>query len=157
MIVLTEPNKELRVRSVDVSADDFGSVRLKTLADELVRTMDKENGCGIAAPQVGVHERIIIVDPGDGPVAYLNPKIVSRSFRTTMSEEGCLSVPGVYGVVKRNKSVKVTAHDLDGNVVEVEANGLHAIIFQHEIDHLDGILFIDRVEKFTRPPKHPVL
>lgn len=157
MTVLTEPSKELRVRSVEVSAADFGSDRLKMLAKELVKTMDAENGCGIAAPQVGIHERLIIVDPGDGAVAYVNPKIISRSFRSVMSEEGCLSVPGVYGVVKRHKSVKVNAMDIDGKPVELEADGLHAIIFQHEIDHLDGILFIDRVEKFTRPPKHPVL
>ncbi|NBS41387.1 peptide deformylase [bacterium] len=157
MTVLTDPQPTLRHRSVEVAASDFGSERIKKLADDLIETMNVENGCGIAAPQVGVNERVIIVDPGDDATAYVNPVIVDRSFKTTMSEEGCLSVPGVWGMVKRNRNVTVRAFDLDGNPVEKTVDGLHAIIFQHEIDHLDGILFIDRVEKFTRPPKPPAL
>lgn len=157
MTVLTDPTPTLRHRSNDVASSDFGSERLKKLAADLRETMDAENGCGIAAPQVGVNERVIIVDPGDGATAYVNPVIVDRSFKTVMSEEGCLSVPGVWGMVKRNRSVTVKAFDLEGNPTEKTVDGLHAIIFQHEIDHLDGILFIDRVEKFTHPPKPPAL
>lgn len=153
----TEPNNELRVRSLDVPAADVGSDRVKKLIAELTETMNAENGCGIAAPQVGIHERVIIVDSGKGPKAYLNPEIVSRSFRTFLFEEGCLSVPGVWGMVKRHRGVKVKALGADGEEVTVDATGLEAVIFQHEIDHLDGVLFIDRVEKFTRPPNHPVL
>ncbi len=153
----TEPNNELRVRSSDVLAKDVGSARLKKLVAELVETMKVENGCGIAAPQVGIHERVIIVDSGKGPKAFVNPEIVARSFRTFLFEEGCLSVPGVWGMVKRHRGVKVKALDEIGKEVTVEADGLEAVIFQHEIDHLDGVLFIDRVEKFTRPPNHPAL
>jgi peptide deformylase len=156
MTVLTEPNPSLRTRSQEVAAADFGSERIKSLIDELIETMKKQNGCGIAAPQVGVLERVIIVDRGDGAKAYLNPEIVSRSFRTVMSEEGCLSVPGVWGMVKRQRTVKVKAVDAGGLAVEIEADGLEAIIFQHEIDHLDGILFIDRAEKFTKPHSKPL-
>lgn len=152
-----EPNNELRVPSIPVPNEDLGSARIRTLVADLERTMEEERGCGIAAPQVGVHERVILVDAGSGPRAYVNPRIVSRSFRTVLFEEGCLSVPGVWGVVKRSRSVKVEAFGADGQPVTVDAEGLEAIIFQHEIDHLDGVLFIDRVEKFTRPPKHPVL
>lgn len=157
MKVLTEPNPELRVRSADVVLADIGSDRIKKLVSELTETMNKENGCGIAAPQVGVHERVIIVDVGHGPKAYINPEITSRSFRKFLFEEGCLSVPGVWGMVKRHRSVKIKAFDVDGQSITREASELEAVVFQHEIDHLDGVLFIDRVEKFTRPPKHPVL
>jgi len=153
----TEPNNELRVRSSDVLAKDVGSARLKKLVAELVETMKVENGCGIAAPQVGIHERVIIVDDGSGPKAYVNPEIVSKSFATFLFEEGCLSVPGVWGMVKRHKSVKVTAIGEDGKPVKISGKGLLAVIFQHEIDHLDGTLFIDRVEKITRMPNNSIL
>ncbi len=157
MTVLTQSSPELRQRSREVDASDLGSERIRTLAKNLLETMEVENGCGIAAPQVGVNERVIIVDPGNGAEAYVNPVITARSFRTTMSEEGCLSVPGVWGMVKRSRQVTVRAFNLDGAPVELVANDLHAIIFQHEIDHLDGVLFIDRVEKFTRPPTSSTL
>ncbi len=157
MIVLTEPNPELRVRSTNVSVADLGSDRIKKLISDLQKTMVVENGCGIAAPQVGAHERVIIIDVGHGPKAYVNPEIIKRSFRTFLFEEGCLSVPGVWGMVKRHRSVKVQAFDENGKEIQCEASGLESVVFQHEIDHLDGVLFIDRVEKFTRPPNHLVL
>jgi peptide deformylase len=159
LIIRTEdqPNNGLRDRSIEVPPNDLGSERVLRLVHDLAETMRKENGCGIAAPQVGIHERIIIVDSDNGPRAYVNPEIVSRSFRTRVSEEGCLSVPGVWGMVKRNRSVRVDAFDEEGQKVSVEADGLQSVIFQHEIDHLDGILFTDRVEKFSKPPKHTAL
>jgi len=159
MVVLTNPNTELRVRSVEVSPADFGSDRLKKMIVELKKTMRLENGCGIAAPQVGIHERVIIVDDGSGmgPTAFINPEIVSKSFRSFLFEEGCLSVPGVWGMVKRHRSVKMKAIGEDGRSVEISGNGLLSVIFQQEIDHLDGVLFIDRVEKITRTPNHSVL
>lgn len=157
MRVVTEPGNELRVRSSEVPASDLGSERIRTLASELILKMEEENGCGIAAPQVGIHERVIIVDPGTGPTAYVNPEIVERSFRTFSFEEGCLSVPGVWGMVKRHRAVTLKAFDVDGKEVTVKTEGFEAVIFQHEIDHLDGVLFIDRVEKFTKPPKQPLL
>jgi len=155
--VETEPNNELRVRSNEVPPSELGSARIKKLISDLTETMRAENGCGIAAPQVGIHERVIIVDPGNGPRAYVNPKIVSRSLRTFSFEEGCLSVPGVWGMVKRHRSVKVRAHDENGIEVSLQATDLEAVILQHEIDHLDGVLFIDRVEKITRLPNHQIL
>ena len=159
MVVLTNPNTELRVRSVDVSPSDVSSDRLKKMVVELKKTMRVEKGCGIAAPQVGIHERVIIVDDATaaGPKAFMNPEIVSKSFRTFLFEEGCLSVPGIWGMVKRHRSVKVRAIGEDGTPVQISAKGLLSVIFQHEIDHLDGVLFIDRVEKITRTPNHSVL
>lgn len=152
-----EPNNELRVRSAEVPKADVGSDRIRRMVEELTATMREENGVGIAAPQVGIHERVIIVDHGDGATAYVNPEIVSRSFRTFLSEEGCLSVPGVWGMVKRHRSVTIKALSMDGKTVTVDAHGLEAVIFQHEIDHLDGVLFIDRAERFTKPPTHSAL
>lgn len=148
--VLHEPNKELRVVSAPVSDAQILDVRTQTFIDELIVTMIEENGVGIAAPQVGVHERIIIVETPTGIIPYVNPEITSRSVRMVASIEGCLSVPGVSGVVKRHSSVKVKAKTRNGEDVEVKANGLLAIIFQHEIDHLDGVLFIDRATKLTK-------
>ena len=150
--MVTQPDPRLRIRSSPVEVSDIGSQRMQQLFEELTETMNIEHGVGIAAPQVGIHERVIIVDTGKNVQAFINPEIIDRSHRTVNSEEGCLSVPGVWGIVKRNKTVKVRALDKDGKTVELDADGLTAIIFQHEIDHLDGVLFIDRVEKFTSPP-----
>lgn len=148
--VLHEPNPELRKVSAPLTDAEIRDEKTQTLIDALIVTMIDENGVGIAAPQVGVHQRLIIAETPSGNVAYINPEIISRSVRTVASMEGCLSVPGVSGVVKRHSSVKVKAKNRHGEEVEVKANGLLAIIFQHEIDHLDGILFIDRATQLTK-------
>lgn len=150
LTVLHEPNPILRKVSVALTDAEIRDTKTQGLIDELMVTMIDENGVGIAAPQVGICRRIIIVEAPSGVVAYINPEITSRSIRTVASVEGCLSVPGVSGVVKRHSSVKVKAKNRDGEEVEVKANGLLAIIFQHEIDHLDGILFIDRATKLNK-------
>ncbi len=151
--VLTSPNTELRTISTEMVAADFSDSKTIQLAKDLIETMKLENGIGIAAPQIGIHKRIIIVNVGeDDPRAFLNPKILSKSFLKSESEEGCLSVPGVFGIVKRHRSVTVTAQDLKGETMTFRADGLMAIVFQHEIDHLDGILFIDKVIRYTARP-----
>jgi len=151
--VLKNPNHGLREKSEPLTKQEVVSDETKKLITDLIETMKVEDGVGIAAPQVGVHKRVIIVDNGEGVKAFINPKIISRSIRKTDSEEGCLSVPGIFGIVKRNKKVKVKAIDENGEPVRVSASGLTATVFQHEIDHLDGILFIDKVERYTTPPK----
>lgn len=148
--VLHEPNDELRKKSEVVSADRVTTPEMKLLIDELKETMGKENGVGIAAPQIGVHDRVIIAENDGVPTAYINPEITERSFRMVDSEEGCLSVPGCWGIVKRHRSVTVKATIETGENVVLKAQGLLSIIFQHEIDHLDGILFIDRAEKIKK-------
>lgn len=148
--VLHEPNQELRIVSSPVSDERILSPDMQKLVKDLLETMEKENGVGIAAPQIGVHERIIIVETEDGPRAFFNPEILERSFKMVDSEEGCLSVPGTWGYVKRHRSVTVKVKDETGAIKQFKADGLQAIVFQHEIDHLDGILFIDRVERFTK-------
>ncbi len=148
--VLHEPNDELRKKSEEVSIDRVTTPEMKLLIDELKETMKKENGVGIAAPQIGVHDRVIIAETDGIPTAYINPEITTRSFRMVESEEGCLSVPGCWGIVKRHRSVTVKTTIETGENVVLKAQGLLSIIFQHEIDHLDGILFIDRAEKIKK-------
>lgn len=153
-IVLTSPNAELRVVSKPIAMNEMISKDMHKLVLDLVETMDVENGIGIAAPQIGIHKRLIIVDIGDKqPQAFFNPIIKSKSFSKIESEEGCLSVPGVFGIVKRHKAVTVTAQNQNGDTQTFRAEGLMAIVFQHEIDHLDGILFIDKVLRYTTHPK----
>jgi peptide deformylase len=152
--VLTNPNQELRKRSELVLEKEFGSTELQELINDLIDTMRVENGVGIAAPQIGVLKRVIIVDIGQGPQVYVNPVITHRSFKKIESEEGCLSVPGVYGIVKRHKKVTMKARALDGRAVVVKAEDFPAIVYQHETDHLNGILFIDKVSRYTQPPKN---
>lgn len=149
--ILKNPNKQLREVSRPITDAELASPEIQTLIDELIVSMNAERpGVGIAAPQVGKNVRIIIAETADEPTAYVNPKIISVSDRLVDSEEGCLSVPGVYGIVKRHKTVKVKAKDRFGNTVRFKTGGLLSIIFQHEIDHLDGILFIDKAEKIIQ-------
>jgi peptide deformylase len=114
--------------------------------------MKVADGVGIAATQVGVPHRIIVVLEGKTPRVYVNPVIASHSVRTAVDTEGCLSVPGVIGLVRRAKSVTVRALNADGKPVTKKARDLIARIFQHEVDHLDGILYIDRAIKISELP-----
>jgi peptide deformylase len=115
------------------------------LARQMVRVMVDNDGIGLAGPQVGAQKRIIVVVTEKGPEVFINPKVVARGKGTELMEEGCLSVPGLFLKIKRSKSVEVEALTLDGEKIRIKAEGLLARIFQHEIDHLDGILFTDRV------------
>ena len=142
--VLKNPNTLLRQVSSPVADTDLASEDMQNLIDEMMKTMKVENGVGLAAPQIGKHLRLIIAETDEGPRAFINPKIISTSNKIIDSEEGCLSIPGVFGLVKRHKTVKVKAKDRYGNPVRMKVGGLLAVIFQHEIDHLDGILFIDK-------------
>lgn len=118
---------------------------LRALIDDMFATMHKAHGIGLAAPQVGRRERIAVVDVNDGtgPLVLVNPEIVSVSADTEKSEEGCLSIPDVFGDVVRPARVTVRALDRDGKTFEIEAGGLLARCMQHEIDHLHGKLFLD--------------
>jgi peptide deformylase len=118
--------------------------RTLQLLNDMVETMYKENGVGLAAPQVGILKRVIVVDIGNGLIKLINPEIVAKEGEK-QDIEGCLSIPGIVGKVKRPYKVKVKALNEIGEEVEIEAKGLLARAFCHEIDHLDGILFIDKV------------
>jgi peptide deformylase len=126
------------------------TAEIKRIIADMTETMWHQVGIGLAAPQVGLSYRILVMDDGKGGAQTLiNPEIESRS-GTIREEEGCLSLPGVFGVVERSKTITVRAMDADGKPVSMEATGLKARIVQHELDHLDGVLFIDRLPPVTR-------
>lgn len=128
--------------------------RHKVLAENMVRIMRDAHGVGLAAPQLGLLERVIVVSPDRRPVIMFNPRITAQE-GTQVGEEGCLSIPGLYGDVERAKVVEVTALDKKGRETVYELEGLAARVVQHEIDHLDGVLFIDKVDPATLHWRNP--
>ncbi len=122
---------------------------IRKLLNNLADTLREANGVGLAAPQIGVSKRVVVVDVGEGLIELVNPEISERQGEDTDSE-GCLSIPGVYGEVSRAARVVVKALDRNGEVIKVEGTGLLARALQHEIDHLDGILFVDKATKLER-------
>ena len=121
------------------------SLRTKILINDMLDTMYEAMGVGLAAPQVGILKRIVVIDIGEGPIVLINPEIIEKAGEQT-GEEGCLSVPGKSGLVTRPNYVKVRAYDEDMEEVEYEGEGLLARAFCHEIDHLSGKLYVDLVE-----------
>jgi peptide deformylase len=149
IVLIGDPVLRQKARRVRV----FGE-RLRRLAEDMVETMREAPGVGLAAPQIGVSERLIVVeipqdegDPQSGKLYIVaNPEIVKAGHEEEEGTEGCLSIPGYVGDVKRAIRVTIKGQDVDGRAMRIKAHGYLARVFQHEIDHLDGILFIDRVE-----------
>ena len=143
----------LRKRADEVKLPD---AELDALIDDMFETMYEAKGIGLAAPQIGISRRLIVVDVGDesgaerGPFALYNPRVVEAGKEMDKHEEGCLSIPGVSGVVERPWTVVVEGEDRQGNPVRIEADAMLARCLQHEIDHLDGVLFIDRLSPLKR-------
>jgi peptide deformylase len=134
-------------------AESVGALtpEIEVLLDDMAETMYESVGVGLAAPQVGISLRLLVLDEGRGvPRAYIDPVIVEQGGGTVTEEEGCLSLPGIFADVERAQRVVVEARDRTGAPVRQQASGFLARVFQHEIDHLDGILFIDRLDKVTR-------
>ena len=147
--ILHYPDPRLRRRAESVSVVDDD---MRRLIDDMLETMYDAPGIGLSAPQVNVAKRVITVDVSkdrSAPLALVNPEIrwVDGEMET---EEGCLSVPGVYELVKRPERVRVSALDRDGHSREIDAEGLLAVCIQHEIDHLDGRLFVDYLSRLKR-------
>ncbi|MGM9646170.1 MAG: peptide deformylase [Eubacteriales bacterium] len=141
-IVKKNSNEDfLRKKSRDVSEI---TPRILTLIDDMVETMRAANGCGLAAVQVGVLRRIVVVETEEGLFELINPVIVSASGEQE-GVEGCLSIPNEWGLTKRPETVTVRALDRNGKTIEVTGSGLLAKAFCHEIDHLDGVLYTDKV------------
>jgi len=138
----------LRQRAADVEDIDG---TLKQLADDMVQTMYEAPGVGLAAPQVGVQKRMFVYDTGDGagPVTVVNPVLAEARGEWTF-DEGCLSVPGLSWPIVRPKEVHLTGFDLDGNEISVAADEFLARVFQHEVDHLDGVLLVERLDDDQR-------
>ncbi len=129
---------------------------VRTLVKEMFETMYLAEGIGLAAPQVGVSTRVLVVDLGEadedggGAVALVNPRVLESSRKKDKASEGCLSIPGIEEIVERPETVTVEGTDPDGEFLTMEVSGLLSRALQHEIDHLDGILFIDRVSPLKR-------
>ncbi len=150
-IVTTKENEEfLRKKSREVTEI---TPRILTLLNDMVETMRNANGCGLAAVQVGVLRRVVVIETEeDGLFEFINPKIIAMS-GVQKGEEGCLSVPGEWGITKRPEHVTVRAFNRQGEAFEVTGHGLLAKAMCHELDHLDGIIYTDKVIKETEDDK----
>ena len=149
LTILEYPDPRLRTRAVPVDAVD---APLRELIDDMLETMYAANGIGLAATQINVHKRVLVADVSEGrnlPQVFINPEILSRD-GTETSQEGCLSVPGYYDEVERAARIRVRAQGPDGKTFERDIEGLLAICVQHEIDHLDGRLFVDYLSEMKR-------
>jgi peptide deformylase len=125
------------------------------IVDDMIRIMKQANGVGLAAPQVGLLHRIFVMAPeGMRPVAMINP-VILKAEGEQIGQEGCLSIPGLYGDVKRAEYIEIEAYDRKGRCFTYELEGLPARVAQHELDHLDGVLFIDKVDPATLHWSHP--
>ncbi len=147
--ILHFPDERLRTRAVPVEVVDD---EIRRLVDDMFETMYEAPGIGLAASQVNVHKRVVVIDISEEknqPLVFINPEILSREGEEEM-EEGCLSVPGIYDKVRRAERVRVRALDREGKPFEIEADGLLAVCIQHEIDHLDGKLFVDYLSNLKR-------
>ncbi len=143
----TAGNEFLRQQAADIPYDET----TRHLFERMLATVKKERGVGIAAPQVGISRKMVLVQRFDKPdkpfFPCLNPTDISLSKQKKLGWEGCLSVPAGFGQVKRSTEISLVCHTLDGKPVKETVSGFTAVIFQHELDHLNGILFIDRMDK----------
>ncbi|RNB79297.1 peptide deformylase [Brevibacillus panacihumi] len=142
--IVKHPDPILREKAIVVTKFN---ANLHKLLDDMADTMYDANGVGLAAPQVGISKRVIVMDCGDGLIELVNPEIVEYEGEQIDYPEGCLSIPGLRGEVRRHQWIKVRGQDRLGNHVELEAEDLLSRCAQHEIDHLNGVLFIDVADK----------
>ena len=150
LTILRYPDPRLHTVAKPVAVVD---ARLKRLVSDMLETMYEAEGIGLAATQVDVHERLVVIDVSEGrdkPLVLINPDIAWASAETKINEEGCLSVPGIYDGVERALAIKVTALGLDGQQHTHEADGLLAVCIQHEMDHLQGKVFVEYLSPLKR-------
>jgi peptide deformylase len=150
LTILTFPDPRLHKVAQPVAAVD---ARIRQLVDDMLETMYASEGVGLAATQVDVHERVIVMDTSesrDQPLVLINPELVARSEEMSFSDEGCLSVPAIYDKVARHAKVTVRALNRAGDTFEMEAEGLSAICVQHEMDHLIGRVFVEYLSPLKR-------
>ncbi len=149
LTILEYPDPRLRTVAQPVETVDD---ELRTLVDDMLETMYASKGIGLAATQVNVHRRLLVADVSDAqdqPMVFINPEVIARE-EVGVHQEGCLSVPGIYDDVERAQRIRVKALGRDGQPFEMDAEGLLAICIQHEIDHLDGKLFVDYLSELKR-------
>jgi peptide deformylase len=149
--IVKEPAAVLRAKARPLEPNELNTPQLHKLVKEMVHTMYDAKGVGLAAPQIGIGKQIIIVAPPEAePLAVINPVISKQSIGGYQSEEGCLSVPGIWGFVRRANSLTVSGLTPEGKVFKKKCIGFEATIFQHECDHLNGVLFIDKAKNLTK-------
>jgi peptide deformylase len=149
LVILEYPDPRLRTKATPVAVFDEA---LRRLVDDLFETMYAAKGVGLAASQVDVHKRLLVLDVSesrDQPMVLINPQILSAEGRIP-GEEGCLSLPGIYDKLERAARIRVRAVDRDGKPFEIDAEGMLAVCIQHEMDHLDGKLFVDYLSELKR-------
>ena len=150
LTILTYPDPRLHTVAKPVQAVD---ARIRGLVADMLETMYDASGIGLAATQVDVHERLVVIDVSEErnePLVLINPEIVWASEDKQVADEGCLSVPGIYDGVERSRSIRVRALDADGQSRELEAEGLLAVCIQHEMDHLAGKVFVEYLSPLKR-------
>lgn len=145
--ILRYPNPILKKKSEEIKEI---TPEIKQLGLDMIQTMVENKGLGLAAPQVGKLKRIIVVQTDKGPRIIINPEILEKTREKEIMEEGCLCLPGLYLDVKRSKGVEIKALDENGNEINIRTQRLPARILQHEIEHLDGILFLDKIGFWQR-------
>ena len=150
--IITEPDTILREKSVSIEKVDN---ELRVLMDDMLETMYAAPGIGLAGVQVGILKRLIVIDVSKdnekkSPLFLINPKIISKSSNTSVNEEGCLSLPGYFAEIERPTECQIEYIDYHGKKKEMKASGLLATCIQHEVDHLNGILFIDYLSKLKK-------
>ena len=144
--IITHPNPILRKKSAKIERI---TDEMKRLILDMEKTMLEKDGIGLASPQIGQNIRLITINTKDGAIGMVNPKITKKSWRKEIAEEGCLSVPEIYGNVKRAQKICVIYFNKNNQKTRLKAEGLLARVIQHEVDHLNGILFIDYLPKKT--------
>jgi len=150
LTVLRFPDERLRTKATPVAEVND---EIRRIVNDMFETMYAENGVGLAATQVDIHKRIVVIDVSENkesPYVLINPEIIEKSEDTVVNEEGCLSVPGCYAKVNRHTKVKVKALDVDGNEFTLDGEELLGICIQHELDHLAGVLFVDYLSPLKR-------
>ncbi len=148
--IIVNPDEILRKKSAAVAKGDIFNVEMKKLFADMALTMIKKDGVGLAAPQIGKNIRVAAINTIDGPIILINPRITKFSWAKEWGEEGCLSLPNIFGEVRRSKKIICEFLDENGKPQTIEAKGFMARVFQHELDHLDGILFIDKAKNIKK-------
>lgn len=151
--ILTDQKGPLRKKSENIDLNNADLKELGKLSLDMAETMLNNDGIGLAAPQIGLNLRAVVINTKEGIIFMVNPRISRKSLIKEWGEEGCLSVPRIYGQVKRHKSVTCMYSSLDKKEMKIKAEGLLARVIQHELDHLDGILFIDKAKKLVEDKK----
>jgi len=140
----------LRNKSRALKTNELQNEDIKQLILDMEKTMLEKDGIGLAAPQIGKNIKVIVVNTESGVIALINPKILRKSWKKEIMEEGCLSLPEVFGLVKRSAKVNLVALNKNGKKVKFKATGMFARVLQHEIDHLSGVMFIDKATEITK-------